>query len=119
VIHSKSTEFSRVNGHFEGLGGLPPGIPTAAPGGTSILPRSSSSGYVWSEQKALDRDAHHVRSQESKYTVILFGDCSIREYLKTVCLHVLFVAISEFSGPSSELPYRSYDGQNKPPHGKH
>jgi len=67
VSHSKSIEFPRVNGHFDSTGGLPPGIPTTTQAGGSLLPRSSSSGLVWNEQKALDRDDHHFRSQESKY----------------------------------------------------
>ena len=66
VTHSKSTEFSRVNGHFDVPGALPPGMPVTSLVGESILPRSNSSGLMWNEQKALDRDAHHVRSQESK-----------------------------------------------------
>jgi len=67
VSHSKSTEFPRINGQFDGPGGLPP---ITAPAGGSLLPRSSSSGFVWSEQKALDRDEHHVRSQDSKYRLL-------------------------------------------------
>jgi len=71
VSHSKSIEFPQVNGHFDSSGGLPPGIPTTTPVLGSLLPRSSSSGIVWNEQKALDRDEHHFRSQESKYTVMV------------------------------------------------
>ena len=67
VSHSKSTEFPRSNGYFDG----PPSIPMA---GTPIQPASSSgmmssnlsrsisSGYVWKDEQqplALDQDPHH------------------------------------------------------------
>ena len=68
VTHSKSTEFPRSNGYFDGPTGLPAGAPMVSSSSgmmSSQLSRSTSSGYVWKDEHPmpLDQDPHHIQGE--------------------------------------------------------
>jgi len=102
VSHSKSTEFPRSNGYYDGPTSLPAGglMVTSSSGMmSSHLSRSTSSGYVWRDEQpplALDQDPHHIQGEKGCY-INLYA-CSHSGRNKGQKLVGCFLKIGHFVG---------------------